>query len=144
MKKRSEVEVSFIKECDSDIPVIRMSLDDTDAYAIVDTGSEMTVFDEKFLEGLEKVKIKELDGTVGFSGIDGSSNVPKRCARLKARFPGDNGNSYASGKINGLAYDLSGISKKLGVKVSAIIGGDTLRQFNARIDCKQRVVTLGV
>ena len=130
---RRKVNIPFI-EFDSKVPVIKLRLGDEELHALVDTGSESTLMDEKLKEN-KKIKIKDLEHDMSFVGLNGQTEN-KRIFVLSGKFFHED----AEIKIGGISADLSGISAHLkknygtDIQISALLGCDFLDCYRAVVD----------
>ncbi len=109
------VEVPF--ETVRRLPVIHASVAGKSGAFVLDTGSEGTLVDRKFL-GLKKAG----DGAaLGSGGIMGApSNVGEFCI-----------SAHCIGKTQVWLIDFDGYSEKMGRRVDGIIGQDFLQRFDS-------------
>ena len=128
----------------SRIPLVNFRLaGDETYYALIDTGSETTLFDAALKD---KVEIKEIEADGDFTGIGGKVEY-KGIQYTDTSFilPGDIELPFI-----GLIHDMTALSKhfkdknKEYVRISAIIGSDLLKKHDAKIDYKNRTLTLSV
>ena len=127
---------------ESKVPVVRLSLGGRELFALADTGSESTLFDEG-LRGADGIKVKDLDSDMSFVGLQGKTD-DRRISVLSGEFR--SGRSRV--RIAGIGADLSSIShhfrKSYGsdIVISVLLGCDFLDAYEAVIDFDNHTMTL--
>lgn len=134
-----------LRFCKSKVPLVTFRLVGEDYYAIIDTGSETTMLGIQ-LNGL--VKIRELEGEGSLVGMNGKSEYNKitqgACCATLETVDGE----QVEVVLGGMMYDLTVISSHFKNKndefipISAIIGGEFLKHYNAKIDYKKKTLTI--
>lgn len=140
-----ERKVIPLRFCKSKVPLVTFRLAGTEHYAIIDTGSETTMLG---LDLRNSVKTKELEGEGSLVGMNGRSEYDKITqGACYITFDTTEGERVEVA-FSGLMYDLTAISKHFKDKngefipISAIIGGEFLKYYNAKIDYKKKTLTI--
>lgn len=139
MKKRISIP---LVEFDSKVPVVKLNLGDRELFALVDTGSESTLFD-KNLDGINGIKKKELDHDMSFVGLQGKADDFKVVVLRGTFRHGDD-----KVKIGGISADLSTIGEHFkrnynsDITISMLLGSDFLKEHNARIDYRNNTLSI--
>ena len=140
-----ERKVIPLRFCKSKVPLVTFLLAGTEHYAIIDTGSETTMLG---LDLRNSVKTKELDGEGSLVGMNGRSEYNKITqGACYVTFDTTEGERVEVA-FGGLMYDLKAISSHFKDKngefipISAIIGGEFLKYYNAKIDYKKKTLTI--
>jgi predicted aspartyl protease len=128
----------------SRIPLVNFRLaGDETYYALIDTGSETTLLDVALKD---KVEVKSIEDEGNFVGIGGSTDYKTiEFADTSFILPGDIELPFI-----GLMHDMTALSKhfmdknKEYIRISAIIGSDLLKKHDAKIDYKNRTLTISV
>lgn len=134
--------------CKSRVPLVVFWLDDEKYIGIVDTGSEVSMFDFS-LKGSGMSEVNQNVGTsfVGVNGPGGESQVSQVEGELA--FKNIHGN-YITVGANGVLYDFVGLTSvfrnrtKKNISISAILGCDFLKEHEAKIDLKRKKMTITV
>ena len=120
-------------ECNTKVPVVEIEIDNDKCYAILDTGSESSVFDKEYVKNHKKsFKIELTQKMITLVGVKESDFIPVIKASSVAIICGK------SCEITGMLVDIAHLSKNLSVKPMAILGCDVLTQVGAVLDYKQR------
>ena len=134
--------------CKSRIPLVVFSLGDDKPFfvGVIDTGSEVTMFDYKMKDqGLTVLDTQEETSFVGVNGESGSKSLTK--FRDFIRFTTKE-HVPVSVPVSGILYDMTGLTevftRKLGkdITISAIFGADFLKEYNAKIDFRNKTMTI--
>ena len=139
---RRKINIPLV-EFESRVPVVRLKLGDRELFALADTGSESTLFDESLRE-IEGIKVKELNSDMSFVGLQGKTD-DRRISILSGEFR--SGRSKI--KIAGIGADLSSISHHFknsydsDIVISVLLGCDFLDAYEAVIDFDNHTMTLG-
>ena len=135
--------ISFV-ECSSGVPIIRFVLsDDTEGYALVDTGSDPTMFDKNFILQHKK-SFRLVDGAgitmIGLYAED--KNLDKHITTTIT--VGDIKIDIPDGMIVDLSivHDAIKTADDNPVQISAIIGCDTLLQYGVSVDFDKKVIRI--
>jgi predicted aspartyl protease len=128
----------------SRIPLVNFQLaGDETYYALIDTGSETTLLDVALKD---KVEVKSIEDEGNFVGIGGSTDYKTiEFADTSFILPGNIELPFI-----GLMHDMTALSKhfkdknKEYIRISAIIGSDLLKKHDAKIDYKNRTLTISV
>ena len=121
----------------SDVPLIKLKYKDTEFYAILDSGSDVTLVDRHFAEdlGLEQ---SEEDVSVTYVGFGGTANAP--LSNVSVQCSVVDGNEYYPISIDATLSDLSAIQMYFDkwndekILVPMLIGSDGLTRMEATID----------
>lgn len=135
-------------EMDIDVPVIQFKLEnDIEFNAIIDTGSEQTIFDSDFVKNSNdgfSVYQTNLDFQVtGIASTQKEQTVSIVVTTLTVE---DYKTGFTSSvKLSGIKMPIRHIAaySKLHT-ISAIIGTDFLRQYSAKLDFKNKELMLNV
>ena len=128
----------------SDVPLIKLRYKDTEFYAILDSGSESTLIDRRFVEKLE-LEPSKTDISVSYIGFGGVSDMPLSNVNLHCSVTDDAGSSSYPIKINATLSDLSAIQAYFDkwneekISVPLLIGSDTLAWIEATIDFENQM-----
>ena len=140
--KRKTVPLHFYK---SRIPLITFRITgDERYYAILDSGSEITMLGEHLKD---KLKTKEIECETNLVGVNGGSGYKNLVqGACKARL--DGGEEEVPVILGGMIHDMNALSSHFKaedgeyIRIDAIIGGEFLEHYNAKIDYKKRTVTI--
>lgn len=125
------------------VPVIEFTYGDKIQYALIDSGSELTLFDTCFEDAEPGTVLYDIDLT-GAGGTDKCS-ASKLTVRM---YCFDEGDDVVVFDVQGLYMAKSNIFKDTNsvygdkIRIDCIIGSDTLKRLNARIDYKQNVLVI--
>ena len=144
--RRKKIRIPFL-ETGSRIPFIRLYLNDgSNIDALVDTGSESTLFDMGFaVANFHNVKTGNEMSLIGLSGETEKCVV--REVKADMIVIDDCGVSRTI-TIDGMTADLTqvthNVNERYDVKldVRLLIGGDFLKRHGARIDYRNKMLTL--
>lgn len=135
--------ISFV-ECSSGVPIIRFVLSDgTEGYALVDTGSDPTMFDKNFILQHKK-SFRLVDGEnitmIGLYAED--KNLDKHITTTITI--GDIKIDIPDGMIVDLSivHDAIKAADDNPIRISAIIGCDTLLQYGVSVDFDKKVIRI--
>jgi hypothetical protein len=129
-------------EFESKVPVVKLKLGDRELFALADTGSESTLFDER-LKDIEGINVRKLDSDMSFVGLQGKTD-DRRISILSGEFR--SGRSKI--RIAGIGADLSSISHHFkksydsDIVISVLLGCDFLDAYEAVIDFDTHKMTL--
>lgn len=121
----------------SDVPLIKLRYKDTEFYAILDSGSDVTLVDRHFAEDFELEQSEE-DVSVTYVGFGGTANAPLSNVSVSCSVVDDN-ESYPV-DIKATLSDLSAIQMYFDkwndekILVPMLIGSDGLTRMEATID----------
>lgn len=127
----------------TNIPVIEFTLYEERHWALIDTGSELTLFDSCFEEIGNGVVLYDIDLT-GAGGIDKA----KASKVNVSMFVKDINGKEKSFEVHGLYVEAGNIFKDTNsvygekFKIDAIIGSDTLKSLNAKIDYENGCIVI--
>lgn len=136
-------------DCRVDIPVVSFSLDNRQSYcAIVDSGAEQTIFDSGLIQTSDKAFSDERLADVSITGItDSLQHKAVRQVRadiiLDCLDEGD-----VTVQADGVVFSLDHVNACFirnsdpPVRISAILGTDFLKRYNAKLNFKKMEMTL--
>lgn len=132
--------------CKVNIPLMMFRLaDGKERYAIIDTGSDSTTLS---IDLKDHLKTKESDVKTRIIGVNGKSKYNTLMqAATKVKVETDGGEEIEV-LLGGVLYDMTAVlshfQKKNGelFDVSALIGGDFLKYYNAEIDYENKTLTI--
>lgn len=132
--------------CKSRVPLVMFKLQGDAKYiGIIDTGSEISMFDPTLTDdGLSVVSNSETS-FVGVNGESGTSNVIQ--VKGDIYFKTKDKDTCSVG-ISGVEYDFGGLTRVFQerfnkqISISAIFGSDFLKGYNAKIDFKNKTLTI--
>ncbi len=136
-----------LRYCKSRVPlVIFRALDGKPRVGIVDTGSEVTMFDPSLIgNGMDAT---EGGGRTSFVGVNGEGDANAVCRVAGSiNVKSVDGDTYDI-PMSGVEYDCSGLSRVFTnrmnkeIEVSAIIGSDFLKERNSKIDYKNKTLII--
>ena len=139
--RRKKINIPLV-EFESKVPVIKLNLGDRELFALADTGSESTLFDESLIS-IKGIKKKKLNSDMSFVGIQGKTD-DRKIILLSGDFVA-NENTV---RIGGIAADLSSIadhfkrSYNSDIRISVLLGCDFLEAYNAVIDFDKHTLFL--
>ena len=133
--------------CKSRIPLVMFRLgEDTKYIGIIDTGSEVSMFDHS-LKGCG-VSSAEADEETSFVGVNGESDSGRiRRVGATVNFKQKNG-ELCPVEACGVYYDFTNLkevfTRRTGkdMPVVAIFGSDFLKEYNAKIDYRSKVLII--
>ena len=134
------MEIPFVN-IGTDMPVVLLTLKNSVQFlAVVDTGSESSLMEVKFIkdnkEVFDKEKTQKKVSLLGFNGESAHPLVYASCdiigkeQDMKLRFEAVN-----------LEFASNSFEEKYNMKISALIGSDMLAKYNAVIDYDKNTVT---
>lgn len=135
MKK--EIKIPFV-ENESCVPVIKFTLGNgITGYAVIDTGSESTVFDKDFVKSNKsEFSIEATKNKIKMIGVsDNSGELPVIYASANVKLGSD------ELVMNGMLFTLVHLEDNLGFKPAALIGSDVLNDLGAKLNFKQNIMT---
>ena len=133
--------------CKAKVPLAIFRLKNGKKYvAVIDTGSEVSMFDPGLQdEGLNTLDNGDETSFVGVNGESGTVSIVHVSDELD--FKTKDG-EIISVPITGILYDMTDLTNVFQRKfnkdivISAIIGSDFLKEYNAKIDFKNKTLTL--
>lgn len=140
--------IKFV-DCKSEVPIVEFILGNGEpAYAVVDSGSEITLFDYSLVLGEHKSEfpIKKTRNKMTFVGIQKDTETPVVKTTPTLRFlDSDDESKYLYVKVDdGMFISLKNLTEHLkdqygtDMTVSAIIGSDVLNRLNAEVNYKNK------
>lgn len=133
--------------CKSKVPLVLFRAGgDEKRTGFIDTGSEVSMFDFSLVD--DGFQAGEISGETNFVGVNGEGDattvhVLKGDITMKTK-DGD----YQAIDVAGITYDFSALTdafrKKTekDISISAIFGSDFLKEHNAKIDYKNKTLTI--
>lgn len=134
-----------LRFCKSRVPLVAFRLADEEYYAIIDTGSDLTMLDVSLKD---KIKTKEIDVEMSHIGVNGGSEYQKVVQGACRVELISRANESVNVVFGGMMYDMKAISNHLEsrnrerINVSALLGGDFLKHYKAKIDYKNKTLTI--
>ena len=136
-------------DCKSDVPIVEFILGNGDsAYAVVDTGSETTLFDFNLILGEHKLEfpLKKTKNKINFVGVQQDTEVPLVKTSPTIRFiDADNNNGYLYVKIDDAIFiSMANLTQHMkdqygvDMAISAILGSDMLSKLNAEVNYQKK------
>lgn len=126
--------------CDSKVPLVCFGVADKKYYAIIDTGSEISMYDFSMKNLFDMIQDLPRSSCVGINGraeFNASTVLAGSIILNEKEF-----------KLNGLLYNLIQFSHHFkddienDIEISAIIGSDFLKKYNAVIDFDNKELIL--
>lgn len=144
--------IKFV-DCKSDVPIVKFVLGNGDtAYAVVDTGSETTLFDFDLLLGEHKSEfpLKKTKKKINFVGIQNDTETPLIKTHPTIRFlDEEDTNKYLYVKIEDAIFiSMRNLTQHIkdqydtDMTISAILGSDLLSRLNAEINYNTKEVVI--
>ena len=136
----SKMEIPFMK-IGTDMPVVLLTLKNNVQFlAVVDTGSESSLIEVKFVIDNKSVfERRKTNKKVSLLGLNGESNHPLTYAACDiARNEDEMELVFEAVNFN---FAANGFEDKYNMRISAIIGSDMLSRYNALIDYEKSTVT---
>ena len=141
----------FVKTS-GNIPVVRIPLAGGKSIcAIIDTGSDSTLYDAGAKENYPEMVLKSKSmGTQKIIGVNKESEMEVVMSRLKLDVQKDAEESLTVKMVavehKTFCETMKPLVEREGIKESVplLIGSDTLIHYNARIDMKKRVICLSI
>lgn len=134
-----------LSDTENSIPVVRFQIGNGQAgYAIVDTGSECTIFDTAFIHDNEPVFGTTVTLPYAIAHIAGIDERPSTEYYTTAVTFGDDQQPFT---VTALSYPINHLSKffresRENINVTAIFGTDFLSETNANINFETKEMTL--
>ena len=133
--------------CKSKVPLAVFRLRNGKKYvAVIDTGSEVSMFDPDLKDdGLDTIENGDETSFVGVNGESGTVSIVHVSDELD--FKTKDG-EIISVPIAGILYDMKELTSVFQRKfnkdivISAILGSDFLKEYNAKIDFKNKTLTI--
>lgn len=137
--------VPFLNTADS-IPVVRFCLaDGTEGICIIDTGSELTVFDSQFvLDYVDNFRIRKTKSKINIVGMQLNNEAALVYTNTAVCFEKTWNKTNALPIKHALILNLNNLSGHIKdtegneVSVSAIIGSDVLSKHKTKIDFSEK------
>lgn len=134
-----------LRFCKSRIPLVTFRLAGEEHYAIIDTGSEVSIISE----GLrDRIKTKELGVETNLVGVNGGTGyrnlVQGACHATLVTSGGEDVEVVLGGMLSDLRAISSHFRDKNGefIPIAVLIGGDFLKHYEAKIDYKKKLLTI--
>ena len=134
-----------LRFCKSKVPLVTFRLAGEEHYAIIDTGSETTMLSNQLEEHL---KTREIEGSGALVAMNGRNEYSKITQGVCRATLETKDGEQVEVVLGGLIYDLTAISSHFRhkndqyISIAAIIGGDFLKYYQARIDYKNKIMTI--
>lgn len=134
-----------LRFCKSRVPLVTFRIAGEEHYAIIDTGSETTMLSNQLEEHLKTREIEGNGALVAMNGRNEYSKITQGVCRVTLE---TKDGEQVEVVLGGLMYDLSAISSHFRHKndqyipIAAIIGGEFLKHYNAKIDYKKKTLTI--
>lgn len=133
--------------CKSKVPLVLFRTDgDEKRIGFIDTGSEVSMFDLSLM--VEGFKSVESSGETNFVGVNGEGESTKvELIKGDVVFSEKNGERHAVETV-GVTYDFSALTDAFrrktekNISISAIFGSDFLKEYNAKIDYKNKTLKI--
>lgn len=137
------------EDCASEVPIVKFILGNGEpAYAVIDTGSEATLFEMNLVLGGHKKEfpIHKTKDKINFVGLQKDTETPIIKTSPTLRFlDSDNDTEYLYVKVDdGMFISLKNLTEHLkdqygtDMTVFAIIGSDVLNRLNAEVNYKNK------
>ena len=138
-----------LRFCKSKVPLVTFGLADNDElyYAIIDTGSEISIINDSLRS---KIKTKEIDAETNLVGVNGGTGYRNLTQGVCNLVFNDLNEESVSAVVGGMVSDLKAISSHFKNKndeyipIAIIIGGDFLKHYNAKINYRNKTLTIDV
>ena len=143
MKKQIKQKIPFV-DCASNVPFVKFYIHGgEECYAILDSGSESTIFDMDFIKSHKKqFKTEITDNKVTLVGVGTAVERPIIDVSVDVTFD-EAGISYpAKGHIVDLSTTKEHTKTKLGIETVAIFGGAFLKSIGAEINYPEKTLYL--
>lgn len=134
-----------LRFCKSRIPLVTFRLAGEEHFAIIDTGSEVSIISE----GLrDRIKTKELGVETNLVGVNGGTGYRNLVQGACHATLVTSGGEDVEVVLGGMLSDLKAISchfrDKNGefIPIAILIGGDFLKHYEAKIDYKKKLLTI--
>ena len=135
--------------CKSKVPLVLFRAGgDEKRIGFIDTGSEVSMFDPSLMD--EGFHTKVTSGETNFVGVNGEGeSIKVELVKGNIAFKEKN-NACHIIEMTGVTYDCSALTdafrKKTekNISISAIFGSDFLKEYNAKIDYKNKTLTIDV
>lgn len=140
-------------DCKSEVPIVKFVFDNGDgAFAVVDTGSETTLFDFGLLFSNHKSEfpLKKTRKKINFVGIQNEAETPLIKTSPILKFPdSDNDTGYLHIEVKDAIFiGLANLTQHIkdqydtDMPISAIFGSDMLSRLNATINYNTKEVVI--
>ena len=123
-----------LRFCKSRVPLVTFRLAGEEHYAIIDTGSEISIISEELKD---RIKTKEIDAETNLVGVNGSTgyrNLVQGASRISL---GTNDGEEIEVVLAGMVSNLDAVSSHFKDKngefipIAVLIGGDFLKHYKA-------------
>lgn len=136
-----------LRFCKSKVPLVTFRLVDNDElyYAIIDTGSEISIINDSLRS---KIKTKEINAETNLVGVNGGTGYRNLTQGVCSIVFNDLNEENVNAVVGGMVSDLKAISSHFKnrndeyISIAIIIGGDFLKHYNAKIDYKKKTLTI--
>ena len=135
--------------CKSRVPLVLFRLNDDEKHiGIIDTGSEVSMFDFSLTDsGMEEVDDATETSFIGVNGSGETNKVSQVKGELIFKTKGD---ELAAVNVDGVLFDFGSLTEAFqrrtekNVSISALLGSDFLKRRAAKIDYKKKTITITV
>lgn len=134
-----------LRFCKSRVPLVTFRLAGEEHYAIIDTGSEISIISEELKD---RIKTKEIDAETNLVGVNGSTgyrNLVQGACRISL---GTNDGEEIEVVLAGMVSNLDAVSSHFRDKngefipIAALIGGDFLKHYQVKIDYSDNTLSI--
>ena len=139
--RSTKVEIPFV-DYGSDVPVVKVRLKDKEVYCIIDTGSEITLFDKSLKDSLTIQEVQKMS----LVGVSGNNAAMTSTVSTAVGIPMGKNKLFVA-NLSGYLNDLSIVNNHFAgaldtdVRISILFGSDMFNLFNCKIDFEKRIVT---
>ena len=134
-----------LRFCKSRVPLVTFRLAGEEHYAIIDTGSEISIISEELKD---RIKTKEIDAETNLVGVNGSTgyrNLVQGACRISL---GTNDGEEIEVVLAGMVSNLDAVSSHFKDKngefipIAALIGGDFLKHYKAMVNYQNDTLSI--
>ena len=134
-----------LRFCKSRVPLVTFRLAGEEHYAIIDTGSEISIISEELKD---RIKTKEIDAETNLVGVNGSTgyrNLVQGACRISL---GTNDGEEIEVVLAGMVSNLDAVSNHFRDKngefipIAALIGGDFLKHYKAMVNYQNDTLSI--
>ena len=125
------------------IPVIKLRLEDnTECVAIIDSGSDATVYDLDFVRNHKNLfSVKKTTNKANYIGVNSSSTHPIIYCQAKLHY--SDSSFICSGELFDLSVPMYSFNEEHAIKPNMILGSEFLKTVDAKIDYENDELVLG-
>ena len=134
-----------LRFCKSRVPLVTFRLAGEEHYAIIDTGSEISIISEELKD---RIKTKEIDAETNLVGVNGSTgyrNLVQGACRISL---GTNDGEEIEVVLAGMVSNLDAVSNHFRdnngefIPIAALIGGDFLKHYKAMVNYQNDTLSI--